>query len=248
MPGVMHYLQQGGAVILSVAVLLLSMSVLTWCLALGKAWGLWRAGRLAAVVPAAFWSASTAEAGLAAVRRLDGEGLFAPIVAAGATAVGDAAPPSSLESRSDQGERVTRSIRHALVSAQRRLESGQTLLATMASVSPFVGLLGTVWGIYHALLGVATSGQPSLSDVAGPVGEALIMTAFGLAVAIPAVIAYNLLGRAIRTRSEELDGFAGDVHRFFAPRSGHAGASVVENAEIARTADRVGRDATGSRP
>lgn len=96
--------------------------------------------------------------------------------------------------------------------AQRRLESGLTLLATIASVAPFVGLLGTVWGIYHALIGIAASGNPSITDVAGPVGEALIMTAFGLAVAIPAVVAYNLLGRQVRSVSDELDGFAHDLH------------------------------------
>ena len=84
----------------------------------------------------------------------------------------------------------------------------------MGATAPFVGLLGTVWGIYHALGSIASSGQAMIENVAGPVGEALIMTAFGLVVAIPAVLAYNILGRYVRQISEELDGFAHDLHAF----------------------------------
>jgi biopolymer transport protein ExbB len=88
------------------------------------------------------------------------------------------------------------------------------LLASVGSTAPFVGLLGTVWGIYHALGSIAASGQAQIENVAGPVGEALIMTAFGLVVAIPAVLAYNVLGRLVRQLSEELDGFAHDLHAY----------------------------------
>jgi biopolymer transport protein ExbB len=84
----------------------------------------------------------------------------------------------------------------------------------VGSTAPFVGLLGTVWGIYHALGSIAASGQAQIENVAGPVGEALIMTAFGLVVAIPAVLAYNVLGRLVRQLSEELDGFAHDLHAY----------------------------------
>lgn len=108
----------------------------------------------------------------------------------------------------------TTTIRPRSLRSQRRLEFGQVLLASIGSTAPFVGLLGTVWGIYHALGSIAASGQAQIENVAGPVGEALIMTAFGLVVAIPAVLAYNILGRLVRQLAEELDGFARDLHVF----------------------------------
>ncbi len=122
--------------------------------------------------------------------------------------------PGALLSRVERNERVLRALRQAMLHSQRRLEFGQVLLASVGSTAPFVGLLGTVWGIYHALSSIAQSGQAMIENVAGPVGEALIMTAFGLVVAIPAVLAYNILGRYVRQISEELDGFAHDLHEF----------------------------------
>ncbi|WP_429497630.1 MotA/TolQ/ExbB proton channel family protein [Robbsia andropogonis] len=122
-------------------------------------------------------------------------------------------PPSSLASRASHADRVTRALREVLLVLQRRIDAGQTWLATIAGAAPFVGLLGTVWGIYHALIGIAGTDQPSITAVAGPVGEALIMTALGLVVAIPALVAYNLLGRSGRLLHEVLDGFAGDLQR-----------------------------------
>ncbi|MCY0388878.1 MotA/TolQ/ExbB proton channel family protein [Robbsia sp. Bb-Pol-6] len=213
MPGVLHYLQQGDGVIRGVAGLLLAMSVLSWCLALGKAWMLARLRRRSRRAVEGFWHADSAPAGIAVLRRIDTEAVLAPLAqAAFAAAVPAVEAAGTLGGQVERGERVTRALRTALLAAQRRLEAGQTWLATIGSVAPFVGLLGTVWGIYHALLGIAASGQPSLADVAGPVGEALVMTALGLAVAIPAVVAYNLLGRQVRAQGEELDGFARDLH------------------------------------
>ena len=216
MPGVVHYLQQGDVVTRGVACLLLAMSVLTWCLALGKAWMLASVRRTAGVAVAGFWAASSLPEAIETIGRLDRERVFAPLAVAAVEASGPETRPNttSLGARAAPAERIMRDLRAALLATQRRLEAGQTMLATIASVSPFVGLLGTVWGIYHALIGIAGSGQPSISDVAGPVGEALIMTALGLAVAIPAVVAYNLLGRRIRARHDELDGFARDLHAF----------------------------------
>jgi len=109
---------------------------------------------------------------------------------------------------------LTRALRRAIEQDTARLEHGHTLLASVASSAPFVGLFGTVWGIYHALLAIGASGQGTLDQVAGPVGEALIMTALGLAVAIPAVLAYNAFTRANRLLLAELDGFAHDLFAY----------------------------------
>jgi biopolymer transport protein ExbB len=92
-----------------------------------------------------------------------------------------------------------------------KLQAGQVLLATVGATAPFVGLLGTVWGIYHALMGIAGAGQVSIDKISGPVGESLIMTAAGLAVAIPAVLGYNILGRFIGRIEADLEGFARDL-------------------------------------
>lgn len=109
---------------------------------------------------------------------------------------------------------LTRALRRAIEQDTARLEHGHTALASVASSAPFVGLFGTVWGIYHALLNIGLSGQSSLDQIAGPVGEALIMTALGLAVAIPAVLAYNAFNRANRLMLSELDGFAHDLFAY----------------------------------
>ena len=111
-------------------------------------------------------------------------------------------------------EFLTRALRRAIEQDTSRLEHGLTVLASVASSAPFVGLFGTVWGIYHALLAIGMSGQGTLDKVAGPVGEALIMTALGLAVAIPAVLAYNFFTRSNRLVLAELDGFAHDLFVF----------------------------------
>ena len=110
-------------------------------------------------------------------------------------------------------------LRDALHLSLAKLQYGQVLLATVGSTAPFVGLLGTVWGIYHALIGIANDGQVSIDKISGPVGEALIMTAAGLAVAIPAVLAYNVLGRAIGRIEAELEGFARDLRELAVSQS-----------------------------
>jgi len=109
---------------------------------------------------------------------------------------------------------VTRALRQTLDAESAALEYGLTVLASVGSTAPFVGLFGTVWSVHRALLALGSSGQATLDQVAGPVGEALVMTGAGLAVAIPAVIAYNLFTRANRLRLLELDGFACDLHAF----------------------------------
>ncbi|VWB53756.1 MotA/TolQ/ExbB proton channel family protein [Burkholderia latens] len=211
--GVVHYLESGDAITHAVAYLLLAMSVASWCFLLMKAWLLVRAKRQGPRALAAFWRAASLDAGIDALAGADRERVFVPLAEAARDAA-DAHDPAALAARVERSERVLRALRHAMLRSQRRLEFGQVLLASIGSTAPFVGLLGTVWGIYHALGSIAASGQAQIENVAGPVGEALIMTAFGLVVAIPAVLAYNILGRLVRQLAEELDGFARDLHVF----------------------------------
>ncbi|MPV67935.1 MotA/TolQ/ExbB proton channel family protein [Burkholderia sp. BE17] len=211
--GVVHYLESGDAITHAVAYVLLAMSVASWCFLFMKAWLLVRAKRQGPRALAAFWCAPSLDAGIAALAGADRERVFAPLAEAARDAADDH-DPATLAARVERSERVLRALRHAMLRSQRRLEFGQVLLASIGSTAPFVGLLGTVWGIYHALGSIAASGQAQIENVAGPVGEALIMTAFGLVVAIPAVLAYNILGRLVRQLAEELDGFARDLHVF----------------------------------
>ncbi|WP_321952498.1 MotA/TolQ/ExbB proton channel family protein [Paraburkholderia bannensis] len=209
--GVIHYLQTSDAVTHAVAWVLLAMSVASWCFLIVKSWVLVRAKRQGPRAVTQFWQAATLADGVSSMRALDRERVFLPLAQA-ALAVIETDTAGALLARVDRGERVLRALRGALQASQRRLEFGQVLLASVGSTAPFVGLLGTVWGIYHALGSIAASGQAMIENVAGPVGEALIMTAFGLVVAIPAVLAYNILGRLARQIGDDLDGFAHDLH------------------------------------
>lgn len=200
--GLMHFWASGDAVTHAVAWLLLVMSVASWYLILSKAWSAWRLRRGARVALDRFWSARTLPEAVAALRAADPQRIFAPLAEQVAQAV---APPAAHD------EAVTRLLRREITQQSARLEAGLTLLASVASTAPFVGLFGTVWGIYHALLSIAGSGQVLIDRVAGPVGEALIMTAAGLAVAIPAVLAFNAFNRVNRVALAELDGFAHDL-------------------------------------
>src|SRR5256885_810885 len=119
----------------------------------------------------------------------------------------------------NRSEFIDRALRQGVARESARLEGGLTWLATTGSTAPFVGLLGTVWGIYHALIAIGASGNAGIETVAGPVGEALIMTAMGLGVAIPAVLAYNIFIRANRVTNAHFDEFAHDLHDFFATGS-----------------------------
>jgi len=136
--------------------------------------------------------------------------------AASAVAHHQQANKGGLAESLSRSEFVDRALRQAVARESLRLESGLTLLATVGSAAPFVGLLGTVWGIYHALIGIAATGNASMNAVAGPVGEALIMTAFGLFTAIPAVLAFNFFNRSNRLTYARFDEFAHDLHDFFA--------------------------------
>ena len=205
----MNFLQpllQGDAVSTSVALLLLAMSVGSWVVILWKGWLLRRAYRDVARSTAAFWQARSLDDGRAAVQLFDRESLLQPLIEA--TRMNN---PGTLAAAGDASQQLTRVLRDALHGVLIRLQAGQVLLATVGATSPFVGLLGTVWGIYHALKGISGGGQVSIDQISGPVGEALVMTAVGLAVAIPAVLAYNILGRTIARIEADLEGFARDL-------------------------------------
>ena len=198
--------RQGDAVTQLVAVLLLVMSVASWVVILWKAWMLQRAGADVARSTAAFWQAPSLPDARRQVEAFDRAGLVLPLITAS-----EESAPGSLAAAGDRAQQLTRLLRNALHAVLGRLQFGQVLLATVGSTAPFVGLLGTVWGIYHALTGIANAGQITIDKVSGPVGEALIMTAAGLAVAIPAVLGYNIFGRAIHRIEADLEGFAFDL-------------------------------------
>jgi biopolymer transport protein ExbB len=201
-----QFIWQGDAMARGVALLLLAMSVGSWVVILWKTWLLRRASGDVARCIAAFWqSVSIAEA-LQKISAFDRESLVLPMVQA--TRLESS---QTLASAGDRAQQLTRVLRNALHAALAKLQHGQVLLATIGATAPFVGLLGTVWGIYHALIGIASAGQVTIDKISGPVGESLIMTAAGLVVAIPAVLAYNVLGRAVARLEAELEGFARDL-------------------------------------
>lgn len=211
---VLALITQGDAVTGLVAALLLLMSVASWVVIVWKAWLLKRAVGDVARSTAVFWQSASIEEAQPRVAAFDREALVLPLIAATARQAG-----GTLASAGDRAQQLTRLLRDALHGVLHKLQYGQVLLATVGSTAPFVGLLGTVWGIYHALTGIAAAGQITIDKVSGPVGEALIMTAAGLAVAIPAVLAYNIFGRNIGRIEADLEGFAYDLRELLAAAS-----------------------------
>jgi biopolymer transport protein ExbB len=190
------------------ALVLLAMSVLSWVLIGAKAWQLRRARiEIATAVPR-FWASCDLAAGRATLQGGEGQHLLAPLVAASMQRV-DAA---TLQGQGRAESQLTRRLRDALHAGLARLGAGQTVLATIGTTAPFVGLFGTVWGVYRALASLAGSdAAPSIGQVSGPIGEALLMTAAGIAVAVPALVAFNAFGRRIAACEAELEGFAFDL-------------------------------------
>ncbi len=202
----LQLLFRGDAVHTAVALTLLCMSMAAWFVIFWKSWLLQRALKDVSRSIAAFWQAADMDAALVAVPAFDRETCVMPLIHAT-----QGQQTGTLATAGDRGQQLTRVLRDALHGVLQRLQSGQVLLATVGSTAPFVGLLGTVWGIYHALMGITGGGQVSIDKISGPVGEALIMTAAGLAVAIPAVLAYNVFGRWVARLEADLEGFALDL-------------------------------------
>jgi biopolymer transport protein ExbB len=212
MGGFANFWAQADGIIRAVAVLLLLMSISAWVLILWKGWLLRRVrSDISRAVPA-FWAAPNVAAGREQVANFDRERVLAPLLAA-ATAQPVA---KTLEAHGQVQSQLTRRLRDALHAVLAQLQFGQVLLASIGSTSPFIGLFGTVWGIYHALISISAAGSMSIERVAGPVGEALVMTAAGLAVAIPAVLAYNIFGKMVGACEAELEGFAHDLREMVA--------------------------------
>ena len=197
---------EGDVLSITLALALLAMSVASWTVIIYKAWLLQRVSVDVASGKAAFWQARDVQQGIQALASIERAAVLLPLAQANQQLM-----PGTLGAQGDVSAQRTRVLRDALHGVLHRLQSGQVLLATVGSTAPFVGLLGTVWGIYHALTGIATAGQLTIEHVAGPVGEALVMTAAGLAVALPAVLAFNVMGRVINRLEQELEGFAHDL-------------------------------------
>ena len=213
--GLGHLWASGDNVAHATAIVLVIMSVASWYLILAKAWDWFRMRRAARAV-VAFWSATSVGEGIERLRGAGEDSPYAQLAEQANCCNHECeAVTGRLASRFDPAEQMERALRQQLSATQAGMENGLTFLATVGATAPFVGLFGTVWGIYHALLAIGLSGQAALEKVAGPVGEALIMTAAGLAVALPAVFAYNAFTRANRIVLADLDAFAHDLHAFF---------------------------------
>jgi biopolymer transport protein ExbB len=213
----------------AVALLLLAMSVAAWVLIVWKTFTLGRVRRdIARAVPA-FWDAATLADGRARLQAADREGVLVPLVDAAL----HGAAAGTLEAGAERAAQLTRRLRDALHRGLSQLQWGQVVLASVGSTAPFVGLFGTVWGIYHALVGIAAAGTITIDKVSGPIGEALVMTAAGIAVAVPAVLAYNLFGHWIAACEAELEGFAHDLRDLVAGPPGSLRSPPPEGARSA---------------
>jgi len=208
---------------------LVIMSIMSWYYIVVNAWRVVSIRSRTDKVRHAFWETTSTQE---AVRYMEEQPKWEPfskiaLDCASAAAHHQRHEGSRLVEALNRSEFIDRALRQGVARESGRLEGGLTVLATVGSTAPFVGLLGTVWGIYHALIRIGASGNAGIETVAGPVGEALIMTAIGLGVAIPAVLAYNFFVRANRVTNAQFDEFAHDLHDFFA-----TGARVEAGAAI----------------
>ena len=224
--GLAHVWAQGDWIIRAVALTLLCMSIASWVVIIVKALGL-RRHRANALKVAHFWHSQDVAEGLRKLEPADDNPVHA-LAQQGRDATQhmlrlDGEETRQLHDQLDASEWVTRALRNAIDDCTAQLQSGLVVLASVGSTAPFVGLFGTVWGIYHALLGIGAAGSASIDQVAGPIGEALIMTAFGLVVAIPAVLGYNALVRGNKALLHKLNRFAHDLHAYYVTgaRVGH---------------------------
>lgn len=205
---------QGDIVIKVVAIMLLVMSIASWYVIVVRSWGLFRL-RKSVQAQADFWHTQSFAEGLHILGSPGEDNPFRYLAEEGQAALDHhSTHKADLHGHLPLSDWLTACLRGAIDESNERLQRGLAILASVGSTSPFLGLFGTVWGIYHALVGIGASGQASIDKVAGPVGEALIMTAFGLAVAIPAVLGYNALHRGNKGIMSKLNRFAHQLHSY----------------------------------
>ncbi|WP_395139595.1 MotA/TolQ/ExbB proton channel family protein [Schlegelella aquatica] len=211
-----HFIAQADAVGKTLLVILLLMSAISWYLIVMKGITQFVRKRRSEQFLNFFWNASSLEQVRNEIATHGVHDPFSHLTAHAMHAQDHHAKygAAKLEEAGSAQEFLTRTIKKVLDEETMRLENGLTVLATIGSTAPFVGLFGTVWGVYHALVAIGLSGSGTLDKVAGPVGEALIMTAIGLAVAIPAVMGYNWLTRSNRVLTAKLDAFAFELLTF----------------------------------
>jgi biopolymer transport protein ExbB len=217
--GLAHVWAQGDFVTRGIALALAIMSVLSWTVILVKGLNVLRLKRLTKNAETAFWHSDDFADGIKKLRSHSPSAQDNPFLAL-ALSGQDAADhhhqtQPHLHDRMDVSDWITRCLKDTMDEGVGRMQAGLAVLASIGSTAPFVGLFGTVWGIYHALLTIGATGQTSIDQVAGPVGESLIMTAFGLFVAIPAVLGYNALTRWNKAIVTKLNRFAHGLHAFF---------------------------------
>jgi biopolymer transport protein ExbB len=225
-----HFIAQSDVVGKTLLVILIVMSVASWAIiAIKGASLLARKGRSNTFLNF-FWNATSLDAVAGEISTHGARDPFSHLTAHAMQAQAHHARygAAKLEEAGTSSEFVTRTIKKVLDEETTRLENGLAVLATVGATAPFVGLFGTVWGVYHALVAIGMSGAGTLDKVAGPVGEALIMTGLGLAVAIPAVMGYNWLTRSNRVMAAKLDAFAYELHTFVSMGQalGHGGTAA----------------------
>lgn len=215
--GLSQLWSQGDGVTRFVALLLLVMSLASWMVIITKALAIRRAAAQAKAVES-FWHGADLADGLNKLGS-EADNPFRQLAIEGREAAAHHRAAQSAQTQLhdslDISDWITRCLRNSIDEATARLQSGLAILASVGSTAPFVGLFGTVWGIYHALLSIGMAGQASIDKVAGPIGEALVMTALGLAVAIPAVLGYNALVRGNKGVTAKLNRFAHDLHAYY---------------------------------
>jgi len=222
--GLLNLWAQGDIVTRGTALLLLGMSLSSWIVIVAKALDLRRFSAQSRAVEA-FWRGADFNEGIKLLGA-DPANPFRALALEGREATAHHNAQPQLHDTMGVSEWLTRSLRNSIDESTARLQSGLAVLASVGSTAPFVGLFGTVWGIYHALLAISSAGQASIDKVAGPIGETLVMTALGLAVAIPAVLGYNALVRGNKSVLMKLNRFAHDLHAYFVTGARVSGGSA----------------------
>ena len=220
--GFAHFISQCDTMGKGVLALLLALSVASWYLIVTKAVANMGARKQADTFLKRFWEASSLQEMKTTLSAGNDDNAFSDLARQALTVSdGHQRGAEKLLAAGGMSEYLTRVLRNGIDQEATKVEYGLTVLASAGSAAPFVGLFGTVWGIYHALVQIGMSGQGTLDKVAGPVGEALIMTALGLAVAIPAVLAYNAFNRRNRMWLSRLEGFAHDLYVLLTVKTGN---------------------------